>query len=322
MRIERVSPGDRACEASRVLQAAWTPPCLRYAPEDLEWLFHRPGWGPHYGLMAIDEEERPIGFVGALARRVRFRGQVREVYSSSFLSVVPERGLGSLATALVRIEGRDIRGEGRPILVFAEPGSLGEAMLKGVESVGMVRRSAGTYRVHGGLPPRSTDGLPTAREATETDLDAVVELAAQCEDGTIIRDSLNRAQLEHERADPRGRCLAVVEDNAGRTVAAAAVYRSETIGPRRPETTATIGALWMSRQAPEALRALLAFTASRWAGTVTSPVVTMPNVTGLNSEFLRASGVRVTPAVWTGWIFAADPLDPLLEAEGMDLEII
>ena len=48
----------------------------------------------------------------------------------------------------------------------------------------------------------------------------------------------------------------------------------------------------------------------------------MPNTVGLNAELLRAVGLRVTSASWIGWVFALDPSDPLLEAQGMALEIV
>ena len=270
MKLLRITPEDHLPELSRILRAAWTPPSLRYAPEDIGWLFRRPGWGRPYGLMATEDDGQPIGFVGALARSVRFRGQSRDVYLESFLSVVPGPGRGPVAAALVRLEARDFRAEERPILTFTEPASLGEMMLKGFDSVGLVRHHpVGNYRVRGGLPPRSAHRLPPVREATTGHLDIVLELAARCDDETIIRDCPDRAQLEHELSDPRGRCLAVVEDSGGQPVAAGVIYRSETLGPKGPESTAALGTLYMPDPDPAALGALLSFAAG--AGPARSP---------------------------------------------------
>ena len=39
VRIERVDPLECAEQASRLIQAAWNPPCLNYTPEYLRWQF-------------------------------------------------------------------------------------------------------------------------------------------------------------------------------------------------------------------------------------------------------------------------------------------
>jgi hypothetical protein len=78
----------------------------------------------------------------------------------------------------------------------------------------------------------------------------------------------------------------------------------------------------MPEPAPEILRSLVAFAAARWAGTVSSAVVIVPNAVGLDAELLRAVGLRATPASWVGWSLAPDSSDPLLDARGMGVEIV
>jgi hypothetical protein len=323
MRLQRIRAEEHLSEVSRILQNAWAPPSLRYGPADIGWLFRGPGWGQPYALMATEDDGEPIGFIGALARRVRFRGQTREVYLDSFLSVVPGPGRGPVATALIRREGKDIGAEGRPLITFTQPDSPGEMMLKGFDSVGLVRRGP-VHRCHvqGGLPLRLADGLWPVREATAAHWGTVLELAARCDDATIIRDCPDRPQLEHELTDPRGRCIAIVEGPCGRPVAAGIVFRTETRAPKGPESAATVGTLYMPKPAPEILRSLVAFAAARWAGTVSSAVVIVPNAVGLDAELLRAVGLRATPASWVGWSLAPDPSDPLLDAQGMGVEIV
>lgn len=321
MQIDIVDPHEHINEASLILRAAWSPPCLRYAPEDLGWQFDQPGWCPPFAVRALNREGVPAGFVGVMPRRVRLRGRVVEIFLSSFFSVAPAFDTGSLAVALIRTEARLLRSHNRPVIIFAEPGSIGERMLRAFDAAGFVRKELGLYQVYGGVA-RGEEVSLIAREAADSEIPAVLELAAQRDDTRILRDHPAIAQLRHEQSDPRGRCLALVEDAAGVPVAAAVIYRSEMVGPHGPEAMAAIGALYLPQPSPEALRSLIAFAARRWAGSVTSPIVIVPNVADLDPGVLRAAGLRSTPARWAGFLFAPTPYDPLLLGDRTDLEII
>jgi hypothetical protein len=54
----------------------------------------------------------------------------------------------------------------------------------------------------------------------------------------------------------------------------------------------------------------------------TSPVVTAPNLWGLDPGLLRSAGPRATRSGFNGYAFVPDADDPLRQAGGTNLEIV
>ena len=320
VRVEEVDPRACAGEAAAVLRAAWPVPRLRYAPEDLAWQFGRPGWGPPRGWVVRDDAGAARAFAAALPRTVWHAGQRREVCVTSFYAALP--GEIGVALALLRAEIRALKAIGRPCVVFAAPGSAGEAMLRANDAAGLLRNPLAVARVHGGVAG-DPSGQPEAREASPADWPGVADLVARCRRAEAISDHVDPATLEYDRTDPRGRCWAVVPEPDGGVAAAACAHLSEAVTVDGPTRVATLTAVVLPADgAGAALAALVGFAARRWAGRATSPVVTLPNPSGVPPAALRAARLRALPAAWAPYLYAHDKADPLLGAAETDLEIV
>ena len=318
--IEVVDPRGREAEAADVLRAAWPLPRLRYAADDLAWQFGRPGWGPPRGWAARDGSGRVVAFAASVARSVRHAGAVREVWLSSFYAARP--GEPGAALTLLRTQSLDLKATGRPTVVFATPGSAGEAMLRCNDAVGFTRRPLAVGRVHGGIGGPA-DGLPAVTEATAADGAELAAFLASRPADRVIRDAPDPAALAHDALDPRGRCWAVVRDVAGRITAAACTHLSRSEVAEGPSAVATLSAVSLPPGDDGGpLAALVGFAARRWADRVTSPVVTLPNPAGIPPAALRSARLRALPVSWAPFVFCPDPADPLLAAEATDLEVI
>jgi hypothetical protein len=319
--IEAVDPRGHAAEAAAVLQAAWGPPRLRYAPEDLAWQFARPGWAGPRGWIARDAGGAPVAFAAALPRTVRFAGATREVWLASFYAAAP--GPPAAPLALLRAEVRDLKATGRPTVVFAAPGSAGEAALRANDAAGYRRNPLAVARTHAGVGAADGPAGLEVREAAPGDGPDVLAVARAVPGDRLIADHPDPAALAHDPLDPRGRCWAVVRDAGGAAVAAACVGVNESVTAAGP---ARLAALWAVALTPAAgadgLAALVGFAARRWAGRTTSPVVTLPNPTGIPPGVLRGARLRALPVAWAPYVFCPDPADPLLTATGTTVEII
>lgn len=318
--IESVDPQAVASTAAGVLQTAWPTPRLRYGPEELSWQFARPGWDRPRGWLARDGDGRAVAFAAALPRTVRHAGRPREVWLTSFYAAFGDPGA---AIRLLRSEVRELKAAGRPSLVFAAPASAGEAMLRCNDAAGLKRNALAVARVHAGVPGAPPPGAVTAREATPADDGEVADLIALDRRDGVITDAVTPQTLRHDRADPRGRCWAVVRGPTGSLLAAACTHLSESVTADGQTRVATLSAVTLPREgAGEALAALVGFAARRWADRATSAVVTVPNPSGIPAEALRAARLRALPAAWAAYAFCIDPADPLLTATATDLEVI
>lgn len=318
--IEAVDPQGVAGDAARVLQSAWGVPRLRYTAEDLAWQFARPGWDRPRGWLARDRDGRAVAFAAVLPRTVRHAGRPREVWLASFYAAVGDPGN---ALRLLRAEVRELKTAGVASLVFASPGSAGEAMLRCNDAAGLRRNTLAVARVHAGVPAAAPPGAAEAREATPADDAELADLLALDRRDGVITDAVTPATLAHDRADPRGRCWAVVRHPAGPLVAAACAHLSESVAADGPARVPALSAVTLPRDgAGECLAALVGFAARRWAGRATSAVVTVPNPSGIPADALRAARLRAVPAAWAPFAFCLDPADPLLAATATNLEVI
>lgn len=308
--VDSVDPRERVEEVASVLQAAWSPPRLRYAPEDLAWQFARPSWAAPRGWIARDGEGRAVGFSALMPRFVRAFGEIREAWLASFYAARP--GASGVALTLIRAVAKALREGGRPAVVFAEPESPGEVMLRAWDSLGLRRRPLGTLRVHGGMARGG--GLTLCREAAPDEI--LPRLIGG--DSKLLRDVHDAATLAHDASDPRGRCWAVVDSPEG-PMAAGCVFVTESIGREGRVRTASLTSV--SAASGEALASLMRFAAGRWED-LSSPIVTLSNPSGLDNATLRSIGLRASTAAWAAYVFSPYPDDHVLQCDGTDVEII
>ncbi|MBX9623780.1 MAG: hypothetical protein K2X82_08190, partial [Gemmataceae bacterium] len=142
-------------------------------------------------------------------------GRSHEVWLTSFYAAVP--GDPGVALALMRAEIRSLKVTGRPSVVFAAPGSAGEAMLRANDAAGLKRNTLAVARVHGGVVGAGPGGV-AAEEATPADGPVLAGLVARDCGGGAIADRPDPATLAHDLGDPLGRCWAVVRGPGGGAV--------------------------------------------------------------------------------------------------------
>jgi hypothetical protein len=318
-RVEAVDLRGFAESASRVLRNAWEPPCLLYSPEYLHWQLSFPGASAAIGVAAFDGAT-PVGFFGATPRWMR-HGQARiATHLMSFFAVEPDwRGPQTLALYARLIE--EMQKTGWPVLTFVQPDSAAEQMLTwNFERAGFRIHPMGDYRTYGAVARQKPASLGVS--VAEVDDDEFLAVARCCHDAETLWNDPDRHQLRHYRCDPRGRALVSVRDASGCPVGAAMLVLSETVAPQGPEFIPMIDSVFLAEPTAEVLIALIQFSRERWAGHATSPVVTAPNLRGIDPTILRAAGLRATPSAFRGYFFST-MADVHFEAvAGTNLEIV
>jgi hypothetical protein len=318
-RVEIVDPIRFAESASRVLRDAWQPPCLCYRAAYLRWQFGFPGASAAIGGAAFDGDEL-IGFFAAVPRAMRCGHRRVASHLLSFFAVLPRwRGPLSLAIYGKLIEA--IKGTEKPVVTYVPPGSIAEKMLVwNFERAGFQTYPLGSYRTYG-APRKPGSAIPDA-QAVEADEDEFLEMVGRCRDERTLWSDPDRAQLHHYRQDPRGCALAVIREASGSPVGAAIVVLSEAVLPKGIELIPMIDSVFLPRPSAEALIALVRFAGERWTGQATSPVVTAPNLKGIDSAVLRAAGLRATASSFQGYFFAPTADVVPRTVEGTNLEVV
>jgi hypothetical protein len=319
MRLESVIPHAFAEPASRILQEAWQPPCLRYSAEYLRWQFSFPGTAGAVGVAAFDGAE-PTGFLACLPGTVHFRGRAVRVGLLCFGAVRP-RWRGLIAVALYRKLAAVLREVGLPVVAFAQKGSTAEQVLVATFKAAKFQwRPFGEYPTYGRFAraDRPVPGYSCTEAQDATEFLAVVR---RCTDARVVWNYPGSEQLGHYRKDPRRRALVLLRNQGGEPLGAAMVIRSEIITPQGVEFVSTIDNLFLPEPSSDLLRALLPFAGTHYADQVTSPVVTAPNLYGIDPAALCRAGFRATPSCFRGHLFAGDAADPLPGAEGTNYEI-
>ncbi|HZW29648.1 MAG TPA: hypothetical protein VFF52_03020 [Isosphaeraceae bacterium] len=318
-RVEIVEPAAFAEPASRILQDAFQPPCLRYTPDYLRWLFRFPNGLESIGVAAFDGAE-PVGFFAVMPRWMRSGDRRLAVSLMSSLAVRPGRG-GPLALALYSRLLELLRELGRPVVSYVRPGTVAERLLLwNFARAGLQARPLGSYRTYGALNAAGPADPPARVE--EGDEDAFLEVVRSCRDERMLWRDPDRDQLRHYGADPRGCVLAVIRDASGGLIGAATVVLARVVLPQGDELIPMINSVHLPRPTAEALQALIQFARRRWDGQATAPVVTAPNLIGIDPAVLRAAGLRATPSAFQGYVF--DPIADSLPAAlmGTNLEVV
>lgn len=286
VQVRPVEPLSFVAEASEVLRAAWRPPCLHYTAEYLRFQFGFPNSLAPIGVAAW-QNSIPVGFVGAAGRRTN----VGDVYLSSFLSLRPGT-VSSVALALVRTEAREVLKRGRPMLVFAEVGSVGEYLLRELEILGLTKCQIGEYRVHAALPDRAPEGYVV--EGVTADEWSVA--ADRMRDDTLLLPSFDSATLAQFAASPGGRrFLVVTRQGVPLAVAMHGVTEMSTFSGACH--TPALHYVRMAEEDPDALVALLGAAKQN-----TDTVVSVPNTVGISPDVARAARLRATGAVFAAYI--------------------
>jgi hypothetical protein len=318
-RVETVDPVAFAEAASRVLRDAWQPPCLSYTPDYVRWQFGFPGGSEAIGVAAFDGG-KPVGFFGATPRWMHDGRSRIATHLMSFFAVDPGwRGPHGLALYWKMVE--ELRRTAKPVVTYVQSGSTAERMLAwNFERAGFRTCALGEYRTYGAAGrPGSVDCTASVVEADDEQFLAVARCCRQA--GTIWNDP-DRDQLQHYRRDPRGRALVVVRDTSGRPDGAAMLVLSDTLAPQGPESIPMIDSVFLPRPSAEALIALIQFARARWADRATSPVVTAPNLKGIDAATLRAAGLRATPSAFQGYFFTPRGDTLAKDIAGTNLEVV
>lgn len=319
--VEPVDPVAFAAEASAVLREAWAPPALLYSPEYLGWQFSSPGDTPAIAAAAFDGGE-PVGIAAAVPRRLRLGGARGEALVLSFVAVRPGyQGRGVAASVYATLLAA-AAGTGRPVLAYAQPETPGRrALRKAFEAAGYRRQDFGLYRTYAHRPgPASAPavgGVTCAEAGTACFLDVV----GRCRNPTTLWSDPGPANLDHYRADPRGRVLAVVSEPGGVPAGAGMVVLGEMTTPQGIDRIALLESIFLPQPGVETLKALLKFAAGLWPDRVSTPTISVPNAWGLDAGLLRAAGVRATPAGFEGYLFTRGD-GVWATAGGTNLEIL
>lgn len=304
VQVRSVDPMAFADEASMVLRSAWRPPCLDYTPEYLRFQLGFPSSLSSIGVAAWQGAE-PVGFVAATGRRTN----LGDLYLSSFLSLRPGT-VSSVALALVRTEIREVLRSARPMLVFAEVGSVGEYLLRTLEILGLSKYQIGEYRVHSALPIQPPEGYVV----TSVTAGQWFAAADTMRDDTLLSPAFDTPTLlQFASAPGRRKFLVVSRDGVPLIVAMLGLTEMST-----QSGTCRVPALHyvrMSTEDPDALVALVG-AANESAGTV----VTVPNTVGIPPEVARAARLRATGAVFAAYLCPNNSSLP--PVRGTEFEIV
>lgn len=318
-RIDVADASTYASVVSRILQAAWKPPCLHYSPEYLAWQFSFPGDTRPIAAVAL-VEDKAMGCVATTSRR--FRYAQTEFFGNvlSFVAVDPAAGGRGLASGLYAAF-LDALPLDVPVIAFTEPGSVGEQLL--IRSIGRANyrhRSLQVCRAVGYLG-RSTDsssstGATVRASVTFEDFAAATRVANDI--GTVWTD-FTPQQWEHYRDDPRGRFMVVIQDGGGAPLGTAMIVSAEIVSAQGLQSVTMLESVALNKPAPDAITAMFRFAATR--AQTGSPVIAS-NLSYIDQEVTKAAGARALPSSFNAHLFIKGEPHIAEQAFSLNLEII
>ena len=318
-RIDVVDASTYATVVSRILQAAWKPPCLHYSPEYLAWQFSFPAdTRPLAAIAFVDGQ--PMGCVAATSRRFRYAQTEFTGNVLSFVAVDPAasgRGLASrLYTAFLDALPLDV-----PVIAFAEPGSIGERVLiTSIARANYRQRSLRVCRAAGYLGKSTGSSPPTGvivRDSVTFDDFAAANRVAN--DIGIVWTDFTPGQWEHYRDDPRGRSMVVIQDLGGAPLGTAMVVTAESVSAQGLESVTMLEGVALNKPAPDAISAMFRFAAVR--ARAGSPVIAS-NLSYIDHEVIRAAGSRALPSSFNAHLFLKGERHIVEHAWSLNLEVI
>jgi GNAT superfamily N-acetyltransferase len=318
IRIESTDLLEAVDTASEVLRESWPPPYFAFTPDYLRWRWSAPPARVPIGVVALDGDEA-AGLAAAVSRRVRFRGESRDVALVSYVAVRPPwRGLG-VAGRLYATLLAAVRESGLPVVTFAQPGTDGQKVLeRAYRAAGFRLHSLGAYRGYGLVVRPEAAPRLSARTELAGEADFAV-LASDAPDDTTLLAHQIPDQWEYNQADPRPRAAILARGPLGEVAGGVTVVRADMITTRGPDTVALIDRIVLAEPNEAVLQALVQAAARRWSDV---SMTSVPNICGLAPSLLRAAGLRQTPSCFDGYLASADPSDSLFHASRTNLEVV
>jgi hypothetical protein len=320
MRIERVNPANFAKEASNILTAAWSPPCVNYSAEYLHWQFTFPG-PPSIGVLARDERSA-VGFGAMMPRRLRFRdGPPHYAYYLSFVAVVPAvRGRG-LAIEMYSVLLGVAAAEGLPIVAFTPSESAGERTLRrAVANAGFLYTSLGEQPIYGSLPQaeKATGSAAIESSLRVETLMGVIETHGETD---TLWSCPDIEISQHWEKHPWPYRVLVVRGPAGTPAGAAIALAAETLTEQGITHATTLHKLYLPKPSADELGALIRGAAAEVSLPGSSPIVLLPNPTPVQPDVLRQAGFRQTPTRFSCHLAVKAGNHPFLKAQSTNISI-
>lgn len=310
-------------QASRILEAAWRPPALRYSPAYLRWQLGFPSPTCMPAVAAFDGTE-PVGFAGVTARRLRCRSQQFESGIVSFVGVRPRWWKQGIAAGLYRLLLGALRERGMPVVTFGISGSGGErSLLRAYPEAGFQVQVLGAYPIYTCMVRHEerTSNWEAETAADPTDLAGIVEACAS--DERVVWNDPSGEQISHYLRDPRPRSLILLQNRKTGAMGAAWTLRSEFLTVDGVSHVTTLESVFLPRKDVEALQVLIKHASALWtAEGEQSAVISAPNLQGFDPDALRHAGIRRTGAQFQGFLCAAGPPGALAGAQSTNLEVI
>jgi hypothetical protein len=310
IRLEQVSdPAAFAPEASSVLREAWaTQTAIDYSPEYVAWQLSFPGSVAPVAFAAFDDTG-PSGFAAATVRQLRLNSLEANAFVTSFWSMRPGRGGPATGIMLLETLLQKLRTFEIPVLTFGLHNGRGEQLFpRSYSRAGFTEAPLGRLLTYSFLVRAKT--AASSWTVTEADPLAVFpNLISQCtqQDPTLLYLSASPAQLDHYAKDPRSRRFLMATDaNTGARAAGWAVRTClRTSGTVLH--TPSLESVFVSRNRPDALPALLAGVSGLYGATELPMAVNAPNLGGFDPETLRSLGIRQTANGFHGHLYLPPP---------------
>lgn len=316
-RIEIVDPVHYAGAASRILQAAWKPPCLYYSAEYLAWQFGFPSRLPKLGAVAF-LDDHAVGCIAVTTRHLASAHGTFAAYVLSFVAVEPSatrRGLAAgMYTSLIEVLPPDT-----PIVAFTEPASIGERVI--LDSFGRA-----SFRHHPLAACRAVGFL--ARSDTHASGITVQEASTYEEfvaadhglnDDKALATHITREHWDHYRQDPRGRVMATVHDERGSPVGTAMVASTEIVSAQGVQQVPMLESVALASATPSSVAAMFEFAARRVQPGVT---VIASNLSCIDTAMVRAARARNLPSTFNAHAFVRGETHIIEQAKALNLEVI
>jgi hypothetical protein len=296
--VDRVDPLEFSSEAAAILREAWSAPCLDYRDDILRWRFDAPSSQATPVGFAAFAGNRAIAFTGAMGARFRIGGSATDGYLLSFCSTRPDSRSSTAVVPLLRAEARMCKSAQLPCLVFAKPGSAGEAILSVLDAVGLKRHNLGQYVTHMGMSQACSAGYSVEPTTPERWAELYNSLPPSADN--LMTADVTPKWAAHQTADPCGRRLLVCYGPDGSTTGVAVAADTHSIGVSGRQITPALH--YIRCHDAESLRAMM-HTA---AGNREKVIVSAPNVRYLPESVTREAGFRATKSVFAGYLFAPE----------------